>query len=165
NLRAARSRVLEFFQNQRGCAFAHHKSVAQFVERPTGQLGIITATHRFNDVKRADRDRGQRRFGASGNNDIGEIVANVTERFANRYRSAGATVRIGGTNAAKSKIDRDVRMSRTAEYLHRQSGLNSARAFFPKTFNALANASDRAKAGDDNASSTHAATRLAFAST
>src|SRR5205823_7518485 len=102
-------------------------------EGPTGQLGIITATHRFNDIKRADRDRGQRRFGASGDNDIGEIVANVTKRFANRYRSAGATVRIGSADAAKSKIDRDVRMSRTAEYLHRQSGLNSARAFFQKS--------------------------------
>src|SRR6266480_3843725 len=36
---------------------------------------------------------------------------------------------------------------------------------FPKPIDAFANAGDRAKAGDDNASSTHAATRLAFAST
>ena len=124
--------MFEFFQNQRRRAFAHHKSVAQFVERPTGQLGIITATHRSNDIERADRNRGQGCFGASSNNDIGEIVANVTERFANRYRSAGATVRIGGTNAAKSKIDRDVRMGGAAKDLHRQRRLNSTGAFLQK---------------------------------
>src|SRR5207248_6631648 len=39
----------------------------------------------------------------------------------------------GGTNAAKSKIDRDVRMGGAAKDLHRQSGLNSARAFFQKS--------------------------------
>src|SRR6266481_9986012 len=87
----------------------------------------------LSNGRQANWGSSERRLGASGDNDIGEIVANVTERFSNRYRSAGATVRIGSADAAKSKIDRDVRMSRTAEYLHRQRRLNSARTFFQKS--------------------------------
>ncbi len=74
--------MFEFFENERRCAFAHDETVAQFVEWPTGKLRITTATHRLDDVECADRDRGQRCFRTAGNDDIGEIVANVTKRFA-----------------------------------------------------------------------------------
>ena len=75
--------MFEFFQNQ-GCrAFAHDKSVAQLVEWARRKIRIVAATHRSDDIECADGDRGQRRLGASGHNDIGKIVANVTERFSN----------------------------------------------------------------------------------
>src|SRR5207249_5594747 len=65
-------------------------------------------------------------------NDIGEIVADVAERFANRDSPARATVGIRCANSPKSEIDRDVRMGRAAEHLHCERWLNSARAFFQK---------------------------------
>src|SRR5581483_1278124 len=50
-----------------------------------------------------------------------------------RHRSARATVRVRGADAAKSKFDRDVRMRRAAENLQRERGIHSARSFFQKS--------------------------------
>ena len=75
----------------------------------------------------AERERGQRRFGSAGDDDIREIVANVTQRFADRDRSARATVRVRRADAAKAKLDRDVGMRRAAENLQREC-LDSRRA-------------------------------------
>src|SRR5262249_25908708 len=151
NFRAAGPRVLEFFQNQRRRAFPHYKSVAQFVERPTGHLRIFAAAHRLDNVERANGDRGQRRFCSACNNHIGKIVADVTQRFADRNRSARATVRVRCADAAKSEIDGDIGMSRPAKNLHGQRGLNAACAFLQKSnvlFFRFANAAERGSETD-----------------
>src|SRR5437660_6663819 len=93
----------------------------------------MTATHCFDDIECSNGDGGERCLSSARNHDIDKIVANVTERFADRNRAAGATVRVRCADTAKSKIDRDVRMGRTAEHLHGESRLNSARTLFQKT--------------------------------
>ena len=50
--------MLEFFDNERGGAFADNKAVTQFIERPAGFLRILAAAHRLDDIKRTDCDRG-----------------------------------------------------------------------------------------------------------
>ena len=74
--------VLQFLENERRCAFAHDKAITQLIERTRSKVWVVRSTHRLNNVERSDRDAGQRRLSASGDNDIGEIVANVAERFA-----------------------------------------------------------------------------------
>ena len=109
--RAARSRVLKLFYNERGAAFSHDKAIAQQVERTTSQSGIPRpSAHRFDDVECPDRNGRKRRFGSSGDDHIGEIVANVAQRFAHGYRAAGATVRVGRAYTAKTEVNRNVRM-------------------------------------------------------
>ena len=63
------------------------------IERPAGLSGIARPlAHRFDDGERAKGERAQRRFRSAGDDDIGEIIANVAQRFADRDRAAGATV-------------------------------------------------------------------------
>ena len=62
--------------------------------------------------------------------DIGEIIANVTKRFADRDRAAGAAVRIGRADTAKSKLNRDVGMRRAAEDLKASVGFTPRAPFF-----------------------------------
>src|SRR5713226_3354660 len=109
--RASPSRVLDLFDNERGSAFAHHETIAQQIERTTSQSGIARpSAHRFDDVECPDRNGRKRRFRSSGDDHIGEIVANVAQRFAHGYRAAGATVRVGRAYTAKTEVNRNVRM-------------------------------------------------------
>ena len=75
-------------------------------------------------------DGRQRRFGSAGDNHVRKIVPDVTQRFADRDSAAGATVRVGRADAAKSKLNRDVRMGRTTEDLQGERGFHAARSLF-----------------------------------
>ena len=111
NPRPARSGMIEFFDNKRGRAFAHHKSIARSVERTAGQRRIAgRAAHGFNQVECAERKHGERRLGSAGHDHVCKIVPNISQRFAHRHSPAGATVRIGRPNSAESKFNGDVRM-------------------------------------------------------
>src|SRR5213076_1077824 len=90
---AACSRVLEFLDDERSAAFAHDKSVTQQIEWTTSQSWVARpSAHRFDDVECADGNCGQWCFCTPGNDHIGKIVSNVTERFANGHCATGATV-------------------------------------------------------------------------
>ena len=126
--------MFKFFDDERGRAFAHDETIAQQIERPASEGRIARPlAHRFDDRKRVEGESGQWRFRAAGNNYIGKIVADVTQRFADGNGAAGATVRVRRADAAKSKFNRDVRMGRAAENLDGQHRIHSARALFQKT--------------------------------
>src|SRR5882724_15231 len=111
--------MFKFFDNKRSATLAHYKSISQQIERSACQSGIARpSAHGFDDVERADGNGRERRFGAAGDNHIRKVVPDITQRFADRYSSTGATVRICGADAAKSELDRDIRVGRTAEYLN-----------------------------------------------
>ena len=99
------------------------------IERPAG-FGRIAGplAHRLDDGERAKGERTQRRFGAAGDDHVREIVADVTQRFADRDGAAGATVRVRRADAAKPELDRDVRMRRAAKDLQARA-FDSRRAF------------------------------------
>src|SRR5207253_2905224 len=123
---AACPRVIEFLDNQGRRTLADDKSVAQFVERSARQFGgAFPLTHRFDQGISAKGERTQWRFGASGNNDVGKIVADVAQRFTHRHRATGATIRIRRPDSAKTKLNRNVRVRRTAENLQREGGVYS----------------------------------------
>ena len=131
NVGAALLRVLQLFDHERRRAFSHDESIALEIERPAGQRRIAgPLAHRFDDGKGAKGERAERRFRAAGDDDIGEIVADVAKRFADRDRAAGATVRVRRSDAAKSELDGDVRMGRAAEDLQREGLVHAARSLF-----------------------------------
>jgi len=97
----------------------------------------------------------------------------VEREFCRRDRKLGVTIKpfqtMGREKLFRVPIINLTRHSNT-EPAHIKTGDWTNAGFlskysFPKAIDAFADASDRAKAGDDDASSTHAATRLAFAST
>src|SRR5215469_3670041 len=90
---AACSRVSEFLDDERRATFAHDKSVTQQVEWTTSQSWVPRpSAHRLNDVECADGDCGQWCFGSPRDDYICKIIANVTQRFANRHGATGATI-------------------------------------------------------------------------
>jgi hypothetical protein len=123
--------VFELLDNNRGAAFAHDKSIAQRVEWATSQSRVTRPpAHCFYNVERANRDSSQRRFRSAGHNYICKVVANVTQCFADRDGTTGATVGIRRADAAKAEFDCNVRMRRTTEDLDGKSGLDAPRALF-----------------------------------
>ena len=67
DLGAAPQRVLAFFENQNAGAFADNETIALFIKRPAGALGLIIARRqRFHGGETADAQRRDRRFGAAG---------------------------------------------------------------------------------------------------
>src|SRR5205807_9219720 len=97
----------------------------------------------------------------------------VEREFCRRDRKLSVTIKpfqtMGREKFFRVPIINLTRHSNTAP-AHIKTGDRANAGFlaensFPKPFDAFADASNRAKPGDDNASSTHAATRLAFAST
>src|SRR5438094_8219063 len=106
NTRAAPARVLKLFDDQRSGAFAHDESVAQLIERPASERGIASPTaHCFDQVECAERKRRERRFGSTRHHYLGKIIADVSQRFADCNRSAGATIRVRRANSAKPEFD------------------------------------------------------------
>src|SRR5581483_246426 len=113
---------------------AHDEPVTLSIKWTTRQSGIaFPSAHRLDQIECAERQRREWRFRSAGDHDVREIIADVTQCFAHRHRSARATVRVRGADAAKSKFDRDVRMRRAAENLQRERGIHSARSFFQKS--------------------------------
>ncbi len=93
NVRAALLRMLQLLDHERRGAFSHDESVALEIERPASQGGIAgPLAHRFDDGKGAKGEGTERRFGAPGHDHVREVVSNVTKRFSDRDRAAGATV-------------------------------------------------------------------------
>ena len=90
----------------------------------------VELAHRFDERERAESERTQRRFRAAGDDHIGEIIADITQRFADRDRAAGATVRVRRARAAEAKFDRDVGVRGAAEDLKRERLVHAARTFF-----------------------------------
>src|SRR6267143_4976483 len=118
NVRAAGTRMFKFFNDQRGSSFAHDKPIAQQIERTASESGIPRpSAHGFDDVERAHSNSRQRRFRSAGDNHIRKIIPDVSQRFAHRYGSTGATIRVCRAYAAKTEFDRDIRMGRTTKYL------------------------------------------------
>jgi hypothetical protein len=74
----------------------------------------------------------QWRFSAPCHHDIGKTIANVAERFTDRDRAAGATVRVGCARATETKLDRDITVRRAAENLDREGRVHAAAAFLQK---------------------------------
>ena len=64
--------------------------------------------------------------------DIGEPVADVTERLADGHRAAGATVGIRRAHPAQAELDGDVRVRRPAEDLQGERLVDPARALLQK---------------------------------
>src|SRR5262252_10108659 len=101
---AACARVFELLDNQRSAAFAHDEAVPQRIKWTTRQSGFTRpSAHSLDDVERANCDGRKRRFGSACHDYICEIVANITQRFANGDGATGATVRIGRADAAKAE--------------------------------------------------------------
>src|SRR5581483_7954995 len=119
NIRASRARMFELFDNERGGAFAHHKTITQQVKRTASKSRIaLPPAHRFNNVERTDGNGRQRRFCSAGDNHIRKVVPDVTQCLADRYSATGATIRICRADSAKSEFDCNIGMSRTTEYLN-----------------------------------------------
>src|SRR6266498_2921096 len=77
------SRVLEFFNDERGRTFAHDESVTRQVEWTTSPSGIARpAAHRFNDVECPDCNSRQRRFRSAGDNHVRKIIPDIPKRLA-----------------------------------------------------------------------------------
>src|SRR6266700_535162 len=75
--------VLEFFDDERGRAFAHDESITRQVERTASPSGIARpAAHRFNDVECPDCNSRQRRFRSAGDNYVRKIIPDIPERLA-----------------------------------------------------------------------------------
>src|SRR3954470_20945250 len=108
-MRTALPGVLEFFDHQRGRAFAHHKSIALEIERPARFRWIPgELAHRLDNGESAEREGAERSFCAPGDDDIREAIPDVTERLTDRYRAAGTTVGIGRADAAEAEFDCNV---------------------------------------------------------
>ena len=156
-MRATFLRVFEFFNDQRRRAFAHDEAIAHFIEWATRQRRIAgPAAHGFDQIKRAERESGEGRFGSAGDNDIRKIIADVTQSFADGDSAARATVRVRRADTAKTKLNRDVRMRRSAEDLQRQRRIHAVRAFFQKTNVLIFRLANSAERGAE----THANARL-----
>jgi len=85
--------VVELLDNKGTAAFAHDKSIAERVEWTTSQSRLTRpSTHCLDNIERANRNGSQRRFRSAGHNYICKVVANVTQRFADRDCATGATV-------------------------------------------------------------------------
>ena len=142
---------------ERRRAFAHDKAVAHFIEWPARQCRIAgPAAHGFDQIERAERESGEGRFGSARDNDIREIIADVTQSFADGDSAARATVRVRRADTAKAKLNRDVRMRRTAEDLKRQCRIHTVHAFFQKTNVLIFRLANSAQGGAE----THANARL-----
>src|SRR3954471_1016000 len=112
DFRAALSSMFELFYNDRSRAFADHKPIAQFIKGPTGQFRrAFPLTHGLDKSECAKTQGTQRGFGATGDNHLGKVVADVSQRFAHGHSSTGATVRIRRANSTKTKLDCNIRMS------------------------------------------------------
>ena len=126
------------------------KPSRNLIERPAGELGIASPlAHRLDDCERAERKRGKWSFRAASNNHISEIVADVTQRFANGNGAAGATVRVCCADAAKAKFNCDVGMGGAAKDLQRQSLIDAARSFFQKMRMLIFRVGDTAESGSE----------------
>src|SRR6266542_5218520 len=118
--------MFKFFNDQRGSALAHDKSIAQQVERTASESGIARpSAHGFDDVERSHGNGRQRRFRSSCDNHDRKIVPDVTQCYADGYSATGATVRVCRAHAAKPVFDRDIWMGRTTKYLDGKRRLNS----------------------------------------
>jgi hypothetical protein len=85
--------MLELFYHERRSAFSDHEPVAFEIERPASQGWIAgPLAHRFYDGKGTEGEGTERRFGAPSDDDVREVVSNVTKRFTDRDRTACATV-------------------------------------------------------------------------
>ena len=85
--------MFEFFDDERGPALTHDESIAQQVERTAGQSRIARpSAHGFDDIERANSNSREGRFRAAGDNHVRKIVPDVTQRFADGDRAAGATI-------------------------------------------------------------------------
>ena len=134
DVRAARAGVLEFLDHERRRAFAHHEAVAQTIKRPAAhRADRPPAAHRLDEIKRAKSELAQRRLGAAGDDHIGQIIADVAERFADGDHAAGAGVRVRRARAAEAALDGDIGMRGAAEDLQRERLVHArVRPFFRK---------------------------------
>ena len=90
---ASRLRVLEFLQHDTARAVPQHEAVTLYVERTTRTLWFIVARrHGFRRTESADRERGRRILGPSGNHDFRIAVLDHASREtdAMRRRCAGS---------------------------------------------------------------------------
>ena len=134
NARAALFGMFELLDEERGRAFAHDKSVAQKIERSTGERGIARPlAHCFDDGKGIECESRQGRLGPAGNNDVREVVPNVSQGFTDGDGATGTTIRVGRADSAKSEFDRNIGMRGTAEHLHGKSRTDAARALLQKS--------------------------------
>src|SRR4030095_1268110 len=92
----------------------------------------IPAAHGLNKIECAKGKRGQGGFRSTRYDDIGEIIANVAQGFANRDGTTGATVCISGAHSANPKFNCDIGMGGAAEDLKGESGIHASRSFFQK---------------------------------
>jgi hypothetical protein len=93
NAGTASPSVLQLLNDERSATFAHDKSIAQRIEWTTSQNRVTRPpAHRFYDVERANGNGRQRRLRPARNDYVRKIVANVTQRFADRDCATGATV-------------------------------------------------------------------------
>ena len=87
-------------------------------------------THRFDNCECAERKRGEGSFRPASDNHVSKIVADVTQRFAHGNGPAGTAIRVCCSDATKTKFNRDVSVSRTAEDLQGEGLIHAARSFF-----------------------------------
>ena len=69
------------------------------------------AAHRPDKGKRSIGQRAQRSFGGAGHHDVRPIFADISERLPDCDVAAGATIGVGGADAAESELDRGITMS------------------------------------------------------
>ena len=71
--------MFKFFNDQRGSAFAHDKSIAQQIERTASEGGIPRpSAHGLDDVERAHSNGRQRCFRPACDNHVCKIVPDVS---------------------------------------------------------------------------------------
>ncbi len=98
DLCAASQGVAQFFEDESTSAFAHHKSVAVFIERARGSKKVIIAGgHGMQSIETTAADRGDGRFGTAGNEEIGFSQTDVGKRI---YQGIGG----GGTGRDRGEV-------------------------------------------------------------
>jgi hypothetical protein len=110
--------MLVLFENETRCAFAHDKPITIQIKRPASD-GCFLAAHGSDESKRTVGEWAERSFGCTGDNHIGESVADITSAFSDRYIATGTAIRVGGTDAAQSELDRDITVGGSSKHLER----------------------------------------------
>ena len=101
--------MLEFFENQNACAFAHDEAVAILVPGTAGASGIVVARgERAHGGESADAHGSDRGFGASGDHHVGIAVLNDAEGIADGMSAGGAGGRGGFVRTLGAEAHGDV---------------------------------------------------------
>ncbi len=102
-------RVLEGFEDENPCAFAHDEAVATGIERPAGVSGIVIARgKRLHGSKAADAHGSDGGFGAAADHHLRGAALDDFEGVADGVRGSGASRGGGGIRSLGAIANGDV---------------------------------------------------------